>query len=75
MSPPVVRIADDRGWVEAPATIEARAAVHGVLADLASATRLNYRVARRDRRWGIVSLDAVCDTTIRGNPGLASLDP
>jgi hypothetical protein len=34
MSPPVVWIADDRGRVEAPTTIKARAAVDGVLADL-----------------------------------------
>ena len=59
MSPLVVWIAGDRGWGEAAATIEARAVVEGVLANLVSATRLNYHVARRDRRWGIVSLNAV----------------
>jgi hypothetical protein len=51
---------------------EETADVHGVLADLVSATRLNYRVARRDRRWGIVSLDAVCEheTLTAAVPGM-----
>ena len=59
MAPPVVRVAGDRGWAEAPAVIEARTKVDGVLADLASALRLNYRVERREGRWGITALDCV----------------
>ena len=73
MSPPVVRVAGDRGWAEAPATIEARGAVDGVLADLVSAARLNYRLVRRDGRWGIVSLECVYerDTLTPALPGAA----
>ena len=59
LSPPAVRISGDRAWAEAPATIEARAVVDGVPADLVSATRLNYRAERRGSRWGIVALDAI----------------
>lgn len=59
MSPPVVRVAGDRAWAEASATIEARTTIDGVLADLVSAARLNYRVERRAGRWGILALDVV----------------
>jgi hypothetical protein len=59
MSPLVVRVRGDRGWAEAPALIEVRAAVDGVPADLISAARLNYRLERRDGRWGIAALTCV----------------
>lgn len=59
LSPPVVDVVDDRGWAEVPAVIEVRTTVDGVLADLASYTRINYRCERRDDVWRVLSLDCV----------------
>lgn len=59
LSPPVVHVVGDRGYAEVPAGVEFRVAIDGVLVDLVSWTRLNYRVERRDGVWKILSLDAV----------------
>ncbi|MEY9944940.1 nuclear transport factor 2 family protein [Kitasatospora sp. GAS1066B] len=59
MSPPAVHLAGDRGYVEAPAGVELRVVIDGVLVDLVSWVRLNYRVERRDGVWRILSLDAI----------------
>jgi hypothetical protein len=48
LSPPAVRIVGDRAFAEVPAGIEVRTTVEGVAVDLASYTRIVYRLERRD---------------------------
>jgi hypothetical protein len=71
LSPPVVDHHGDRAFVEVPAVIEVRGEVDGVEADLASATRLCYRLRRHEDRWLIQSLDPVYehDTLTPSHPG------
>lgn len=59
MSPPVVHVRGDRAYLEAATAVEFRVDIDGTAADLISYTRLNYRLARRDGRWGVLSLDAI----------------
>ncbi|WP_329563354.1 nuclear transport factor 2 family protein [Kitasatospora sp. NBC_01266] len=77
MSPPVVHVVGDRGYVEAPTGVEFRVTIDGVLVDLVSRTRLNYRVERRDGVWKILSLDAIYerDTITPAVPGTAITIP
>ncbi|WP_410565799.1 nuclear transport factor 2 family protein [Amycolatopsis sp. cmx-4-61] len=72
LSPPVVHQHGDRAIVELPAVIELRTIVDDVEADLASAGRLHYRVARRDGRWLITALDPVYerDRLTPAHPGV-----
>ncbi|MFQ6148082.1 nuclear transport factor 2 family protein [Streptomyces seoulensis] len=71
LSPPVVQIVADRAFAEVPAAIEVRTDIDGVTADLASYTRIVYRLARREGRWGILALDCVYerDTLAPAVPG------
>ncbi|MEU6444848.1 nuclear transport factor 2 family protein [Streptomyces sp. NPDC047046] len=71
LSPPAVRIVGDRALAEVPAAIEVRTRIEGVLADLASYTRIVYRLERRGDRWGIAALDCVYerDTCLPAVPG------
>jgi hypothetical protein len=71
LSPPVVDHHGDRAFVEVPAVIEVRGEVDGVEVDLASATRLCYRVRRHENGWLIHSLDPVYerDTLTPSHPG------
>lgn len=78
LSPPVVQAVGDRAFVEVPAGIEVRTEVDGVLVDLASYTRILYRLERRDGRWGITALDCVYerDTLTPAVPGrTVNIDP
>lgn len=59
LSPPTVQIVSDRAFVEMPAGIEVRTDIDGITADLASYTRIVYRLERRDSRWGISALDCI----------------
>ncbi|ALL79591.1 hypothetical protein AD006_30775 (plasmid) [Pseudonocardia sp. EC080610-09] len=59
LSPPAVQVVRERAWAEVPAVIEIRTDVDGVLADLASCTRIGYRCERRDGAWRILALDCI----------------
>ncbi|MEU3735114.1 nuclear transport factor 2 family protein [Streptomyces sp. NPDC033538] len=71
LSPPTVQIVDDRAFAEMPAGIEVRTDIDGVTVDLASYTRIVYRLERRDSRWGISALDCIYerDTLTPAVPG------
>ena len=59
MYAPIVHIRGDRAHVEASATMRIATEVEGVSGDLVVHSRLNYRLERRDGRWGIYSMDAI----------------
>ena len=59
MFAPIVHIRGDRAYVEAPAAIRAHLEVDGVVGQLVSYSRLNYRLERREGVWKILSLDAI----------------
>ena len=56
---PVVHVRGPKAYVEAPVAMRLRIEVDGVAGNLVSYTRLNYRLARREDRWRILSLDAI----------------
>ena len=58
-SPPVVHLLGDKAVLELPLSVERRFLLKGVEADLASYTRLLYRLERRDGGWKILSLNAI----------------
>lgn len=62
MSPPVVDVAGDRAVAVAPAVIEVRALLGGVEVDLASRTRLVFRVERQEESWRLVAMTCVYET-------------
>jgi len=59
LSPPVVHVHGDRAYAELSTAIEFRITLDSRPADLTSYTRLNYRLERRDGRWGVLFLDAI----------------
>lgn len=59
MFAPIVHVRDDRAYVEAPSAIRAPLEVDGVLGQLVSYSRLNYRLERRDGVWKITRLDPI----------------
>ena len=71
LSPPVVHVSGQRGFVEVPASIEVRFPISGVEADLISYSRLLYRVEHHADGWRILSLTAVYerDTLAPAVPG------
>ena len=58
-SPPVVHWQGTRAVLELPLSVERRFLLKGVEADLASYTRLLYKLERRETGWKILSLDAI----------------
>ena len=58
-SPPAVHLHGDKAVLELPVSVERRFSLKGVEADLASYTRLLYRVERRGDSWKILSLDVI----------------
>ncbi|GAA2359013.1 nuclear transport factor 2 family protein [Dactylosporangium salmoneum] len=75
---PVVHVRGDRAHAEVSTTVEFQIDYDGVPAHLVSYTRLNYRLTRRDGRWGVESLDAVYerDTLTPAIPGgVITVDP
>lgn len=72
LSPPTVQTVANRAFAELPAGIELRTDVDGVAVDLVSYTRIEYRLERRDGRWGILALDCIYerDTISAVLPGL-----
>ena len=58
-SPPAVHLHGDKAVLELPVSVERRFLLKGVEADLASYTRLLYRVERRDEGWKILTLDVI----------------
>lgn len=72
LSPPTVHLnGGSRALVELPAAIEVRDVFEGVDADLASYTRLLYRVERIDTDWKIKALTCIYerDTLVAVVPG------
>ncbi len=59
LSPPAVRVRDDRAWAELPIAIEFRIDVEGVEADLISYARSQYRCRRMDGAWRIVHFTSI----------------
>ncbi|MGW5640883.1 transposase [Streptomyces sp. NPDC003832] len=59
MDAPVVHVRGDRAYAEASTAMRFQVEVDGVQGDLISRTRLNYRLAKREDVWRILSLDAV----------------
>ncbi|GAA3542984.1 hypothetical protein GCM10022222_28350 [Amycolatopsis ultiminotia] len=59
LSPPVVSLHGTRAVVEMPASIEFRDVIGGVEADLASHTRLVYRLEKDNTGWQVVTLDCI----------------
>ena len=58
-SPPVVHVHGDKAVLELPLSAERRFLLKGVEADLASYTRLLYRLEKRESGWKILSLNAI----------------
>lgn len=78
VSPPAVRVRDDRAWAELPLSIEFHTTVAGVEADLTSYCRSQYRAQRIEGAWRIVRITSVYerDTLIPSVPGtILDLDP
>ena len=71
LSPPVVHVRGQRGFVEVPAAVEVRFPINGIEADLVSFSRLLYRVERREGDWKILSLTSIYerDTLAPSVPG------
>ena len=71
LCPPLVRIDDDRAWVELPLAVEFRIDVDGVEADLTSFARSQYRCRRLDGAWRIVRFESIYerDTLTPAVPG------
>ncbi|WP_009478415.1 nuclear transport factor 2 family protein [Rhodococcus sp. JVH1] len=59
LSPPAVWVHGDRAVVAISAVIEFRDEIGGVEADLASYTRLVYRLEKHSGTWQVVSLDCI----------------
>ncbi|WP_410631638.1 nuclear transport factor 2 family protein [Amycolatopsis sp. cmx-4-83] len=59
MFTPAVHVRGDKAYVEAPVTMRLAVDADGIAGNLTSYTRLNYRLARRDDRWRILSLNAI----------------
>jgi hypothetical protein len=59
LTPPIVHVQGQRAVAEVSAAVELRVTLQGVMADLISYTRLNYRLEQRQGRWGVLSLDAI----------------
>lgn len=70
---PVIHVRSDRAYAEMSVAVRLQIDVDGVAADLVSATRLNYRLERRDDRWRITLLDAAYEyaTLTPSTPGQA----
>jgi hypothetical protein len=71
LSPPVVHVDGHRAYAEVSTAVELRVTFDTRPADLISYTRLNYRLERRNVRWGVISLDAIYerDTLTPAVPG------
>ncbi|MEV6898946.1 nuclear transport factor 2 family protein [Amycolatopsis sp. NPDC051372] len=59
LAPPVTSLSGTRAVAEVPASIEFRDVIGGVEADLASFTRLVYRLEKTSDTWRIVALDVI----------------
>jgi hypothetical protein len=78
ISPPVVRLADDRAVISLPIAIENYVTIDGVECVLSAYARHLYRVERIDGVWKIVQLDAIYerDELTPSIPGqTAGIDP
>jgi SnoaL-like domain len=75
LSPPAIRVEGDRALAELPLVIEFRIVVDGILADLASYARSQYRAQRTDGVWRITRITSIYerDTLTPALPG-TSLD-
>jgi SnoaL-like domain len=75
LSPPAIRVEGDRALAELPLVIEFRIVVDGILADLASYARSQYRAQRTDSVWRITRITSIYerDTLTPALPG-TSLD-
>jgi hypothetical protein len=71
LSPPLVRVAGDRGVAETDTLIETRTRFGDVEVDTTSHCRLLSRVRRDDGVWRLASLDVIYekDTLAPANPG------
>jgi hypothetical protein len=73
MSPPVIHQSDDRAIAEISAVIELRSVIDGTEVDLASYTRLMYRVENSESKWLVRDLTCIYerDTLTPVLPGAA----
>lgn len=71
LSPPTVRVREERAWAELPIAIEFRIDVDGVEADLISYARSLYRCRRDAGTWRIVHFTSIYerDTLAPSVPG------
>ena len=64
LSPPVVRIHEDRAWAELPLAIEFAIQIDQVPADLVSYCRSQYRAVRAGSGWKIAGITSVYERDI-----------